>query len=92
MACLGQGGTKLSHLTLSSLADLPAKLAPKARLHGYTVETVTAVPDFDLVAVRLRHDRTKAEHLHIARKDPNNCFRSVSGYAVRTCDCHMTVM
>lgn len=53
----------------------PAKLTRGEKLHGYTVESVSAVPDFDLVAVKLRHDVTGAQHLHLARKDSNNVFR-----------------
>lgn len=35
---------------------------------------VTAVQDFDLVAVQLTHDQTNAQHLHLARNDSNNAF------------------
>jgi len=51
-----------------------AKLAVGSKLHGYTVESVTPVPDFDLTAVQLTHDQTGAQHLHVARKDSNNVF------------------
>jgi len=44
------------------------------KLHGYTVKGVTAVQDFDLVAVQLTHDQTNAQHLHLARNDSNNAF------------------
>ena len=33
------------------------------------------IPDFHMVAVKLKHERTGAEHLHIARDDQNNVFR-----------------
>ena len=32
------------------------------------------MPEFELVATQLRHDKTGAEHLHIAREDKNNVF------------------
>ena len=40
---------------------------------------MTPVSDYNLTAVQLTHDQTGAQHLHIARKDSNNVFRSVSG-------------
>ena len=51
------------------------KLQANDKLHGYTVTSVTAVPDFDLTAVCLTHDSTGAQHLHVARNDSNNTFR-----------------
>lgn len=44
------------------------------KLHGYVVRKVTPVPTFHLTAVQLDHEKTGAEHLHIARADPNNLF------------------
>ena len=32
------------------------------------------MPEFELVASQLFHDKTGAEHLHIAREDKNNVF------------------
>ncbi|UYV62607.1 PITRM1 [Cordylochernes scorpioides] len=43
-------------------------------LHGYTIQQVENVPEFSLTAVRLRHDATGADHLHIDRQDSNNTF------------------
>ena len=51
------------------------------QLHGYTVNSVTDVPEFDLVCVQLTHDKTSAQHLHLARDDSNNAF----GYVWCTC-------
>ena len=39
---------------------------------------VTDVPEFYLTAVLLEHEKTGAQHLHIARDDDNNAFRHVS--------------
>ena len=36
---------------------------------------VVPVPELYLVSVKLHHNKTGAEHLHIARDDPNNVFR-----------------
>ncbi|KAK9471639.1 peptidase M16C associated-domain-containing protein [Dipodascopsis tothii] len=65
-------GNKSRHF--ASLLDVENKYQTGTRLHGYTVERVQHVPEFDLVAVKLRHDLTGAEHLHIARDDKNNVF------------------
>ncbi|XP_078722291.1 presequence protease, mitochondrial [Lampetra fluviatilis] len=50
------------------------RLVAGQRLHGYSVQRVVPVPDLFLTAVALRHDRTGAQHLHLARDDPNNLF------------------
>lgn len=44
------------------------------KIHGYTVNSVMEVPEFDLVTVKLTHDNTGAQHLHLARNDSNNAF------------------
>uniref|UniRef100_A0A287BLP3 Presequence protease, mitochondrial n=1 Tax=Sus scrofa TaxID=9823 RepID=A0A287BLP3_PIG len=44
------------------------------KLHGFTVSQVTAVPELSLTAVRLSHDGTGAQYLHLAREDRNNTF------------------
>ncbi len=49
--------------------------SPNDKLFGYTVDSVTKVSDFNLIAIRLHHDKTGAQHLHICRNDSNNCFR-----------------
>ena len=36
---------------------------------------VLSVPELFLVSVQLTHDKTGAQHLHIARDDSNNVFR-----------------
>ena len=53
-------------------------------LHGYTVNTVTEVPEFDLVAVQLIHNKTGAKHLHLARDDDDNAFGYVQSIALFT--------
>ena len=51
-----------------------AKMTAGDNLHGYTVNSVTEVPEVDLVAVELTHQKTGAQHLHLARDDSNNAF------------------
>jgi hypothetical protein len=49
---------------------------PKAgeQLHGFTLKRVKQVPELELTALHLQHDKTGAEYLHIAREDANNVF------------------
>uniref|UniRef100_UPI00398ED8F7 presequence protease, mitochondrial isoform X1 n=3 Tax=Pristiophorus japonicus TaxID=55135 RepID=UPI00398ED8F7 len=44
------------------------------KIHGFTVNQVTAVPELFLTAVKLNHDNTGAQYMHVARDDPNNLF------------------
>ncbi|KAM5235047.1 presequence protease, mitochondrial-like [Ctenodactylus gundi] len=44
------------------------------KIHGFTVEQVTSVPELFLTAVKLSHDNTGAGYLHLAREDRNNTF------------------
>ncbi|RXN00087.1 Presequence protease, mitochondrial [Acipenser ruthenus] len=44
------------------------------KIHGFTVNQVTDVPDLFLTAVKLTHDNTGARYLHVARDDSNNLF------------------
>ncbi|KAG0213433.1 Mitochondrial presequence protease [Mortierella sp. GBA30] len=47
---------------------------PGKSVHGYTVLETRHVKELELDAIRLKHDKTGAEHLHIARDDSNNVF------------------
>lgn len=42
--------------------------------HGFKIERVEQVPEFNLVAVALEHQKTGSKHLHIDRQDTNNVF------------------
>ncbi|KAF1963999.1 hypothetical protein BU23DRAFT_562322 [Bimuria novae-zelandiae CBS 107.79] len=44
------------------------------QLHGFTITRIKHVPELELTALELKHDRTGAEYLHIARDDANNVF------------------
>ena len=55
-------------------------------LHAFPTESsapisslvqVTPVPELSLTAVKLSHDGTGAQYLHLAREDGNNLFRCV---------------
>ncbi|KAL8702688.1 MAG: hypothetical protein Q9201_004149 [Fulgogasparrea decipioides] len=43
-------------------------------LHGFTLKRQRHVPELQLTAYELQHDRTGAEYLHIDRDDKNNVF------------------
>ncbi|KAF9983611.1 Mitochondrial presequence protease [Mortierella antarctica] len=47
---------------------------PGKSVHGYTVLETRHVKELELDAIRLKHEKTGAEHLHIARDDSNNVF------------------
>ncbi|KAJ1823818.1 Mitochondrial presequence protease, partial [Coemansia sp. RSA 2599] len=49
-------------------------LAKDQELHGFVVEDIQSVSDLKLRAIRLRHQKTGAEWLHIDRDDKNNVF------------------
>ncbi|KAI8869234.1 presequence protease-like protein [Ramicandelaber brevisporus] len=51
-----------------------ANLKPSQQVHGFRVAEVRPVDELSLLAVRLQHESTGAEYLHIARDDPNNVF------------------
>lgn len=44
------------------------------QLHGFTFKRIKHVPELELTAFELQHDRTGAQYLHIARDDANNVF------------------
>ena len=49
---------------------------PKAgtKLHGFTLLRAKHVPELELTALHLQHDKTGADYLHVARDDENNVF------------------
>lgn len=62
---------RLQNRRYAALADLPR---PGDRLHGFTVKRTKSVPELELAAVHLQHDKTGAEYLHVSRDDTNNVF------------------
>lgn len=44
------------------------------QLHGFTLRRQKYVPELQLKAYDLQHDRTGAEYLHVERDDKNNVF------------------
>ncbi|EAQ90658.1 hypothetical protein CHGG_02593 [Chaetomium globosum CBS 148.51] len=70
--------TRAARAAATDLSQLP-KTGEK--LHGFTLLRTKHVPELELTALHLRHDKTGAEHLHIARDDSNNVFSI--GYPIR---------
>ncbi|UKZ93654.1 Mitochondrial presequence protease [Trichoderma asperellum] len=57
-----------------TVTDLALYPKPGAKLHGFTVVRAKHVPELELTALQLQHDKTGADYLHIARDDSNNVF------------------
>lgn len=66
---------RIHHCRLcSSVQNAVKKYKDGDKIHGYTVKKVVEVPELMLTSVVLHHDKTGAEHLHVARDDSNNAF------------------
>lgn len=60
--------SKRTYATLTELSK------PGDQLHGFTLKRAQHVPELQLTALQLQHDKTGAEYLHVARDDKNNVF------------------
>lgn len=58
----------------STVTDIDSFPGIGEKLHGFTVREKKHVPELHLTAVRLTHDKTDADYLHVARDDKNNVF------------------
>lgn len=58
----------------ASATDLSIFPKPGERLHGFTLQRAQHIPELELTALLLQHDKTGADYLHIARDDSNNVF------------------
>jgi len=56
---------------VTELAQYPK---PGEKLHGFTLVRSKHVPELELTALHLQHDKTGADYLHVARADKNNVF------------------
>lgn len=68
---------KKRHLATSTAeqAETLSKYPVGLQLHGFNIKEVQPVPEFSLVAVKLLHERTGLEHLHLdSPTDKNNVF------------------
>lgn len=68
------------HLNITSVAtqhdssERLNKIKEGNEIEGFTVQEVSDVPEFHLKAVRLIHNNTGAQYLHLSREDNNNAF------------------
>ncbi|KAI5624250.1 presequence protease, mitochondrial precursor, partial [Silurus asotus] len=58
----------------SSAPERALQYVTGQKIHGFTIQEVTQVPDLSLTAVKLIHDVTGAKYLHTAKDDSNNLF------------------
>ncbi|MCJ1377441.1 Mitochondrial presequence protease [Xylographa soralifera] len=58
----------------ATVTDLHNYPKPGDRLHGFTLKRAEHIPELQLAAFHLQHDKTGAEYLHVARDDKNNVF------------------
>jgi hypothetical protein len=59
------------YATVTDISNFPSV---GEQLHGFTLKRVKQVPELELTALELEHNKTGAEYLHIARDDANNVF------------------
>ncbi|EXJ79028.1 hypothetical protein A1O3_08529 [Capronia epimyces CBS 606.96] len=64
----------LSTRGYASITDVEAYPNPGESIHGFTLKQIKHVPELHLTALRLEHNKTGAEYLHVARDDKNNVF------------------
>ncbi|OLN86897.1 Mitochondrial presequence protease [Colletotrichum chlorophyti] len=60
--------------TAKAVTELSQYPKPGDKLHGFTLLRTKHVPELELTALHLQHDKTGADYLHIARQDSNNVF------------------
>lgn len=58
----------------AAVTDIDAYPKPGESIHGFTLKQIKHVPELHLTALRLEHEKTGAEYLHVARDDKNNVF------------------
>lgn len=57
-----------------AVTELSQYPKPGEKLHGFTLLRTKHVPELELTALHLTHDKTGADYLHLAREDSNNVF------------------
>ncbi|KAK8146036.1 Mitochondrial presequence protease [Beauveria asiatica] len=64
----------LRNVARKAVTELSQYPKPGSKLHGFTLVRSKHVPELELTALQLQHDKTGADYLHIAREDSNNVF------------------
>lgn len=57
-----------------AITDISLYPKPSDKLHGFTLRQLKHIPELELTALHLEHDKTGADYIHIAREDKNNVF------------------
>ncbi|KAI3339886.1 Metalloenzyme, LuxS/M16 peptidase-like protein [Ustulina deusta] len=57
-----------------AVTELSQYPKPGETLHGFTLLRTKHVPELELTALHLKHEKTGADYLHLAREDSNNVF------------------
>ncbi|KAF3481614.1 mitochondrial presequence protease [Arthroderma uncinatum] len=57
--------------TVTALENYPSA---GEKLHGFIVQEKKHIPELHLSAIHLKHEKTDADYLHVARDDKNNVF------------------
>ena len=70
-APLRQHPARRRYATVTDLSNFPK---PGEKLHGFTLKRTKHVPELQLTALHLQHEKTGAEYIHVARDDKNNVF------------------
>lgn len=60
--------------TYATITDVSAYPKPGESIHGFVLRRAKHVPELQLTAIQLAHEKTGAEYLHVARDDKNNVF------------------
>ncbi|CAL3963212.1 unnamed protein product [Diplocarpon coronariae] len=64
----------LRNASKGAIRNATELLKPGQQLHGFTLLRSKHVPELELSALHLQHDKTGADYLHVAREDKNNVF------------------
>ena len=72
--CLLRSRNLGQHRAASTVTNLENFPNTGETSRGFTVQEKKHIPELHLTAVLLRHDKTNADYLHIAREDTNNVF------------------
>ena len=59
---------------LATVVECDKLPEPGQKLHGFVFKQTQRVPELQLTAYLLEHEKTGAEYLHVGRKDENNVF------------------
>ncbi|XP_011547744.3 presequence protease, mitochondrial [Plutella xylostella] len=70
--------SRLTHITRSSHASQLRKkeisVVPGKNIHGFVCSDVEHIPEYNMTAYLLSHEKTKTEYFHLERDDANNVF------------------